>query len=163
MNLSPPGPLAAHHDIESFSCGEESLDVWLKRRALKNQISGASRTFVVCKGKRVVAYYSLASSAVATIEAPGRFRRHMPDPIPVVVLGRLAVDTSCQGQGLGRSLVRDAGLRVVQAADTIGIRGLIAHAISNAARIFYEHLGFNPSPLAPQTLMITLTDLQSTM
>ncbi len=119
MTLSPPEPLADHHDIKTFTSGVESLDTWLKRRALKNQATWASRTFVACEGQRVAAYYALASSAVAVAETPGRFRRNMPDPIPVVVLGRLAVDQDFQGKGLGRTLVRDAGYRVIQAADAI--------------------------------------------
>ncbi len=161
MTVSPPEPLAAHHVTEAFSSGVESLDTWLKSRALKNQTSGASRTFVACEGRRVVAYYTLASSAVTTDVAPGRFRRNMPNPIPVVVLGRLAVDRSLQGKGVGRALLRDAGLRVIQAADTLGIRGMIVHALSAEAKAFYERVGFDPSPLDPMTLMITLADLKA--
>lgn len=159
MTLAPPEPLAESHDTESFSSGAASLDAWLKTRALKNQATGASRTFVVCEGRRVVAYYALASSAITVHEAPGRFRRNMPDPIPVVVLGRLAVDRSYQGKGIGRALVRDASLRVIQAADTIGIRGLIVQALTDEARLFYERLGFEPSRLDPMLLMITLADM----
>ena len=156
MTVAAPEPLAAHHDVQPFVSGVESLDFWLKHRALKNQTTGASRTFVACDGSRVVAYYALASSAVTVDAAPGRFRRNMPDPIPVVVLGRLAVDESLQGKGVGRALVRDAGLRVIQAADTIGIRGMIVHALSAEAKAFYERTGFEPSPLDPMTLMVTL-------
>ena len=163
MTLAPPVPLAACHDLETFFSGVESLDTWLKRRALKNQATGASRTFVACEGKRVVAYYALASSGVAIAEAPGRFRRTMPDPTPVVVLGRLAVARDFQGKGIGRALVRDAGYRVIQAADAIGIRGLIVHAISAEAKAFYEAVGFDPSPLDPMTLMITLADLKASL
>lgn len=111
----------------------------------------------------MLAYYALASSAVTVDAAPGRFRRNMPDPIPVVVLGRLAVDQSLQGKGVGRALVRDAGLRVIQAADTIGIRGMIVHALSAEAKAFYERTGFEPSPLDPMTLMVTLTDLKASL
>lgn len=161
MTLSPPELLAAHHNIEAFTSGVESLDSWLRRRALKNQASGASRIFVVCEGQRVIAYYALASSAVAVAETTGRFSRNMPDPIPIVILGRLAVDQDFQGKGLGRALVRDAGYRVVQAADVIGIRGLIVHALSAEARAFYEAVGFASSPLNPMTLMITLSDLKA--
>jgi predicted N-acetyltransferase YhbS len=157
--VDAPVPLDAQHEIESFASGVESLDQWLKRRALKNQATAASRTFVACEGHRVMAYYALASSAVAVDAAPGRFRRNMPDPVPVVVLGRLAVDQSQHGRGLGRALVRDAGLRVIQAADTIGIRGIIVHALSREAKAFYERLGFEPSPLDPMLLMVTLADL----
>lgn len=161
MRLSPPEPLADYHDTGAFTSGTESLDTWLKRRAMKNQATGASRTFVACEGRRVVAYYALASSAIAVAEAPGRFRRNMPNPIPVAVLGRLAVDRSFQGKGLGRALVRDAGHRIIQAAETIGIRGLIVQALSAEARAFYEHVGFDPSPLDPMTLMMTLNDMKA--
>ena len=161
MSLSAPEPLAAHHDTAAFACGVDSLDHWLKQRALKNQATGASRTFVACDGKRVVAYYALASSAVAVEAATGSLRRNMPDPIPVVILGRLAIDHSVQGSGMGRVLVRDACLRVVAAADAIGIRGMIVHALSASARAFYERVGFDPSPLDPMTLMATLSDLRA--
>lgn len=157
---SRPEPLSADRDTGPFSCGAQTLDTWLKRRALKNQTSGASRTFVSCDGHRVVAYYSLASSGIAVADATGRFRRNMPDPIPVVVLGRLAVDLAFQKRGLGRALVRDAGLRVVQAAEIIGIRGMIVHALSSEAETFYRRVGFEPSPIDPMTLLITLSDLK---
>jgi GNAT superfamily N-acetyltransferase len=159
MNLTAPMPLTEHHVTDGFSCGIDSLDLWLKRRSLKNQIQGASRTYVVCNEMRVVAYYALASGAVTSTLTTGRFRRNMPDPIPVVVLGRLAVDLTLQGKGFGRSLVRDAGMRVIHAADAIGIRGLIVHALSEEAKAFYEKVGFEPSPLDSHLLMITLADL----
>lgn len=161
MTIAAPEPLTAHHQLESFASGNESLDRWLKARALKNQASGASRTFVACEGSSVRAYYALASSAVVVNAATSRFRRNMPDPIPVVVLGRLAVDRTLHGKGVGRALVRDACLRMIQAADMIGIRGMLVHALSDDARRFYEHLGFEPSPLDPMTLMVTLADLKA--
>ncbi len=161
MSVTAPEPLAAHHDVTAFQSGEEALDTWLKRRALKNQISGGSRTFVVCEGARVVGYYALASGAVSVDAAPGRFKRNMPDPIPVVILGRLAVNQSLHGQGLGRALVQDAARRVLNAADTIGIRGILVHALSQSAKAFYERAGFDPSPLDPMLLMVTLADLQA--
>lgn len=163
MTVAAPEPLVAHHELEAFASGVDSLDQWLKRRALKNQASGASRTFVACDGRRVLAYYALASSAITVDAVPGRFRRNMPDPIPVVVLGRLAVDQSLQGGGFGRALVRDAGKRVIQAAETIGVRGLVVHAVSEEARAFYERIGLEPSPLDPMMLMVTLDDLKSAL
>lgn len=123
MTNKPPVPLADHHVINSFDCGVAPLDTWLKHRARANAMSGASRTYVACDADRVVAYYALAAGAVTQSTSAGRFRRNMPDPIPVVVLGRLAIDQSYQGKGLGRGLFRDAGLRVLQAADIIGVRG----------------------------------------
>ena len=159
--LIPPAPLSERHDLAEFVSGEDSLDSWLKRRARANQLSGASRAFVVCVETRVVGYYALASGAIAVDSAPGRFRRNMPDPIPVAVLARLAVDRDWQGRGLGRALFRDAARRVAQAADAIGIRGIVVHAISEQARDFYLALGFDASPSQPMTLMVTLSDVRA--
>jgi len=159
--LQSPVSLSAAHVLDGFDSGVASLDDWLRKRALPNQTSGASRTFVTCDAGRVVAYYALAASAIATRSAPGKFRRNMPDPIPVVVLCRLAIARSHQGQGLGRSMFQDAAKRIVQAADTIGIRGLLVHAISEDAKAFYLQLGLDPSPLEPMTLMVTIADLRA--
>lgn len=161
--LSPPEPLADHHEIGNFSSGEAALDDWLRRRARGNQVSGATRTYVVCEGKRVIAYYALASGVVAVESAPGRFRRNMPNPIPVAVLARLAVDRNWQGGGIGRALFRDAARRVAHAADAIGIRGIVVHAISEEAKNFYLALGFDPSPREPMTLMVRLSDIRAVL
>lgn len=156
-----PELLALHHDVTGFDSGVETLDTWLKRRAMANQFSGASRTFVVCEQSRVVGFYALASSAIAPAAAPGHFRRNMPDPLPVVVLGRLAVARDQHGNGLGRALFQDAARRVINAADSIGIRGLIVHAISEEAKRFYLKLGLDESPLEPMTLMASVADLRA--
>jgi GNAT superfamily N-acetyltransferase len=161
FSLSPPEPLAEDHLLDSFSSGEAALDEWLKKRARANQAGGASRTYVVCDGRRVVAYYALASGAIAQAVAPGRFRRNMPEPIPVAVLGRLAVDREWQGRGFGRALFRDAARRVSAAAGSIGIRGIVVHAISEEARRFYIALGFDPCPPDSMTLVVTLADIQA--
>lgn len=163
MTLPRPVPLNDLHELGDFFCGEPSLDDWLKRRARANQVSGASRTFVVAEGQRVVAYYALASGGIVIEASPGRFRRNMPDPIPVAVLGRLAIDRSQQGRGLGRALFRDCALRVAHAADTLGIRGIVVHAISDQAKAFYLALGFDPSPTDPMTLMVTLADVRKAL
>lgn len=140
------------------------MNDWLKRRALQNQASGASRTFVTAdEADQVIGYYALASSAIAPAATFGRFRRNMPDPIPVVVLARLAVSRRYQGQHLGRALFRDAAKRVIHAADAIGIRGLLVHALSDEARNFYLQLGLEPSPLDPLTLMVTIAYLQAAL
>ncbi|MGA2046310.1 MAG: GNAT family N-acetyltransferase [Terracidiphilus sp.] len=161
--LTTPEPLAAHHDFEGFRSGEASLDDWLRRRARANQVSGASRTYVVCDDSRVIGYYALASGMIAVQQAPGRFRRNMPTPIPVAVLARLAVDLDWHGQGIGRALFRDAAGRVAQAADAIGIRGIVVHAVSEQAKSFYLALGFDPSPIEPMTLMVTLADIRAAL
>jgi len=162
--LRAPEPLASHHLFDDFACGQAALDDWLKRRARQNQVSGASRTFVSSDANNGVgAYYALASSAIAPAAAPGHFRRNMPDPVPVVVLGRLAVGHPHQGLGIGRALFRDAGRRVIHAADAIGMRGLLVHALTEEARAFYLRLGLELSPLDPMTLMVTIVDLKDAL
>jgi GNAT superfamily N-acetyltransferase len=161
--LLAPEPLADRHDAGDFRSGEGSLDDWLKRRARANQVSGASRTYVVCQEQRIVGYYALASGVVTVESAPGRFRRNMPNPIPVAVLARLAVDRDWQGRGIGRALFRDAARRVAQAADAIGIRGIVVHAISEEAKNFYLALGFDASPSEPMMLMVTLSDVRAAL
>lgn len=161
--INPPERLSSEHDLSQFRCGEPTLDDWLRRRALQNEDSGASRTYVACIEKRVVGYYALAVGAVAHAEAPGRIRRNMPDPIPVMVIGRLAVDQTAQGQALGPALLRDAVLRTVQAADIAGIRAILVHAISERAKRFYEKRGFIASPVEPMTLMITVAEARKAM
>jgi GNAT superfamily N-acetyltransferase len=158
--LSAPAPLAAEHELEPFSSGTEPLDDWLKRRARQNEASGGSRSYVICEGRRVIGYYSLAAGSVLHEAATGRVRRNMPDPVPVALLGRLAIDRQWQGRGLGAALLRDAVLRVVGAAETIGVRALLVHAISDEAKAFYERWGFRASATDPMTLMITIDEAQ---
>lgn len=163
MPVSKPEPLNERHQLAVFDSGEPSLDDWLRRRALSNQVSGASQTFVVSDAGRVVGYYTLASHCIASREVAGRFKRNMPDPIPVVLLARFAVDVDYQGQGFGRALFRDAAMRVVNAADLIGVRGIVVHALSEQAKAFYQALGLEPSPISPMTLMATLQDLRAVL
>lgn len=156
--ISTPQKLRASHDLSQFTSGEPTLDDWLRRRALPNEESGASRTYVVSVENRVVGYYALAVGAVAHGGAPGRVKRNMPDPVPVMILGRLAVDQNYQGRSLGPSLLRDAVLRTLQAAEIAGIRAILVHAISERAKRFYENNGFISSPVDPMTLMITVAE-----
>jgi len=161
--INPPEKLSSEHDLSQFQCGEPTLDDWLRRRALQNEESGASRTYVAFIENRVVGYYVLAVGAVAHAEAPGRIRRNMPDPIPVMVIGRLAVDQTAQGQALGPALLRDAVLRTVQAAEIAGIRAILVHAISERVKRFYEKWGFIASPVETMTLMITVAEARKAM
>lgn len=163
MTIAAPVLLNDAHQLDAFACGVPALDDWLKRRARGNTATGASHTYVACNGLAAVGYYALAAGAVELTTAPGKFRRNMPDPIPVVVLGRLAIDLSQHRNGLGRAMFRDAGLRVLQAADIIGVRGLLVDAISDDAKAFYLALGMTISPLVPMTLMITLADLRASL
>jgi GNAT superfamily N-acetyltransferase len=159
--LRPPEKLNSLHRIEDFDSGNSQLDDWLKRRAMKNELEGASRTYVLSTREVVVAYYCLANGAVAQAAATGRVRRNMPDPIPVMVIGRLAVDRHWQGKGIGRALLRDAILRTLQAAEIAGIRAILVHAISEDAKQFYEQCGFTASPVDPMTLMVKVNDATS--
>ncbi len=159
-SLSAPQPFSAAHNCEAFDCGEPVLNNWLKRRALKNEDAGASRTFVVCQDDNVVGYYVLATGSVMHKDAPGKIKRNMPEPVPVMVLGRLAVDKGAQSMGIGRGLLKDAILRTITVAKQAGIKAMLVHALSDKARKFYLQCGFMESPLDPMILMITLKDAQ---
>lgn len=162
MQLRPPEPLTASHRLDDFECGEALLDDWLKRRALTNQSSGASRTFVVTDANsRVRGYYALAAGAISHPLATSGVRRNMPDPVPVIVLGRLAVDREAQGLHLGAALLQDAVNRAVAVSHDAGVRALLVHALHDRARQFYEHYGFQPSPVHPMTLMLRLSRLKA--
>lgn len=160
VSFSAPEPLSTAHYIEVFDCGEPVLNNWLKRRALKNEDTGASRTFVVCQDNNVVGYYVLATGSVMHKDAPGKIKRNMPDTVPVMVLGRLAVDMGAQSMGIGRGLLKDAILRTITVAKQAGVKAILVHALSEEARKFYLRYGFIESPLDPMILMITLKDAQ---
>lgn len=162
LQLSAPEPLATAHLLAEFGCGETSLDEWLKRRALANQLSGASRTFVVAdQDARVYGYYAMAAGAVSHQEATSGVRRNMPDPIPVMVLARLAVDQRAQGIKLGAALLQDAVNRAVAVSHNAGVRALLVHALDERAKQFYEHYGFQESPQHPMTLMLRLNTMKA--
>ena len=156
--VTAPEPLAPDHELDVFDSGVATLDEWLKRRARRNELEGASRTFVICAGRRVVGYYSLAAGSVLHVVATGKVRRNMPDPVPALLLARLAVDRAWSGKGLGADLLSDATLRALGAAQSIGVRAILVHAISDAAKTFYEKHGFRSSPVEPMTLMVTIDE-----
>ena len=157
MKLHAPQPLTADHQLNTFNCGETSLDEWLKRRALLNQSNGASRTFVVVdESQLVMGYYALAAGAVHHQDATRSVRQNMPDPIPVMVLARLAVDIRTQGMQLGAGLLRDAVDRSLAVAKNTGVRALLVHALHERAKQFYLYFGFQASPVHPLTLMLRL-------
>lgn len=162
MNLSAPMPLTAEHNLAAFSCGEPSLDTWLCQRALKNEVMGASRTYVVCAGRSsagvtdVVGYYSLAVGSIERQFTPGAIKRNMPQPIPVMLLARLAVDQRYAGQGIGTGMLQDALLRTLQAADIAGIRAMLVHALNARAASCYRERGFVTSPFDRFVLFLAL-------
>ena len=160
--LSVPQPLTAMHLLNDFECGEHTLDDWLKRRAMSNQLSGASRTFVVVdEESRVCGYYAMAAGAVSHQLATSAVRRNMPDPVPVMVLGRLAVDRRAQGIKLGAAMLQDAVNRAIVVSQNTGVRALLVHAISDRAKQFYEHYGFQESQQHPMTLMLRLNTVKA--
>lgn len=163
MSIVAPCHLEENHNCELFHCGEPALDAWLKNRALKNEAAGASRTYVITQANDVVGYYSLAVGSVSHAFLPGRIRRTMPDPIPIMLLARLAVDTSLQRQEIGRALLRDAILRTEQAAHIAGIRCILVHALNECARHLYTSSGFTPSPINELTLMLPLSSVRASL
>lgn len=157
--ISEPAPVTEAHRVDAFRCSKPELELWLKQRARKNQLEGASRTFVVCAGDEIVGYYALAAGAVLHEKVPGSTRCNMPDPIPVVVLGRLAVHSEWTGQGIGSGLLKDAVLRTVALAEQMGIRALFCHAIDEEAKQFYLHHGFVESPIEPLKVVLNIAKL----
>ena len=154
MSLTGPEPIAAEHILTGFDSGQHQLDSWLVSRALKNERAGASRTYVICDGRNVIAYYCLSAGSVAHTAVPRRIKRNMPDPIPMMLMGRLAVTKTYQGQGFAKGLVRDAILRTLSAAEIAGIRALFVCALDDGAAEFYRHMQFLPSPVDPLLLML---------
>lgn len=161
MPLIGPEPLSERHFLTGFDSGQPALDSWLVSRALRNERSGGSRTYVVCENDRVVAYYCLSATSAAHRIVPGRIRRNMPDPVPVILLGRLAVAKSHQGMGLARDLVRDATLRTLRAAEIAGVRALLVHAVDVRAAGFYRKVGFVESPTDPLVLLLPLETMRN--
>lgn len=159
--ITAPEPIKTTHYLDDFDCGIQTLNQWLKRQALANENSGASRTFVVCDNQHVIGFYALATGSVRRGDAPGSIKRRMPDPIPVMVLGRLAVDLHWQKKGVGSGLLKDAVLRTLTVSQQTGIRALIVHAFADKAKNFYRHYGFQESPFNQMTLMLNLMAWES--
>lgn len=160
-SYSAPRPISDSDDCATFDSGEPSLDDYLRARALANHVEGASRCFVTCNDGRVVGFYALAAAAVERGTAPGRIRRNMPDPVPVILLSRLAIDRKEQKKGLGKHLLRDAITRCVQVADVIGVRAMLVHALHDEARSFYGHFEFEPSVTDPLHLLLLIKDARA--
>lgn len=161
LNVSPPTPISTAHEVVSFDSNEPSLDEWLKKRAFKNQASGASRCFVVCNGNIVIGYYTLSAGAISRESVSKAMRRNMPDPLPILLLGRLAIDKQYHNTGLGSALLRDAMLRAVSVAGDAGIFAILVHALSEQAKRFYMLRGFVESPLQPMTLIMTIETIRT--
>jgi GNAT superfamily N-acetyltransferase len=171
LNKSPTKPprsavelLASNHDVSQFDCGKHvSLSDWLKRFARMNQASGDTRTYVVHRNLRVVGYYSLAPGSVSRKVATARASKSAPEPIPIVLLARLAIDKEEQGQGLGSALLKDALQRAYAGAEIIGGRAVLVHAIDAEAAAFYREYGFESCPGLELHLMLLMKDLRATL
>lgn len=162
--IQAPEPLDTAHDVRSFACGVPSLDSYLLTRAMGDQRAEKSRTYVATVSERVVGYYTLAAGSVDPGEAPQRLARGQGrQPIPIVLLGRLAVDKDYQGRGLGEALLVEALGRSAAAADAIGARAVLVHAVDSHARAFYLKYGFEPSPTDPLHLMMLMKDIRRTL
>lgn len=159
-----PRPLAAGDRLSDFCSGDESLDAWLRGRARGNEKAGASRTSVsVTEDRRVAGYYCLSSSSLERVEGPAALTTRMPARVPVVLLGRLAVDLDFQGRGLGASLLQHATVRALEAAETIGIRAVLVHALGEDVVPFYERFGFTRFPDQSRTLFLLTADARATL
>ncbi len=163
VKYSPPQRISSEHILENFDCGEENLNDWLKKRALKNDVGDASRTYVVCCDKVVVAYYSLHLGCIQHIEAVRKIRRNMPDPIPAIVLGRLAVDINHQGCGLAKALMKDMFLRAIQVSDLAGTKAVLVKALNERVTAFYQTFGFVQSKTDPLLLMKAISEVRASM
>ncbi len=154
MAILAPAPLKPEHEVDDFASPHPELADWLRRRARDNGEDRGSRCFVACEGQWAIGYYALAAGSIERAQAPGRLRRNMPDPIPVIVLGRLAVDGAWHGQGLGADLLQDAVLRALRASREIGARALLCHAIDASAKAFCLHHDFVESTFDPMIVML---------
>ena len=160
--LSAPEPIGPHHRLLEFSSGKPPLDDWLKQRALKSE-GRSARTYVVCDEDAVVGYYCFAAGAVRLAEAPKPLQRNMPDPLPIILLGRLAIDSRQQGRGIGKGLLRDALRRALEASRAIGARAVVVHAIDDDAVRFYDAFGFAPSPISPRPLFLPMETIAAAL
>jgi len=160
--VAAPQPLGPQHDVSQFSSSVPALDAWLRGKAQRNEAKGGARTYVVCDGDRVAGFYSLAASAVERRRVSSRVGRGMPDPVPVILLGQLAVDTDYRGRRLGSDLLVDAGRRALAAADVIGARAIVVQAIDERAKTFYDRFGFRPfSDREPLMLVLRISELKA--
>lgn len=154
--ISAPQTLSAEDELIDFDCSEESLSIWLQRNALKNHKNGASKVFVIKMDGKVIGYYCLSAGSIVHIEAPKALTRNAPNPLPIILLGRLAIDKNHKAKGLGGLLLKDAINRSLSLAQNLGVVALVAHALNNSAKEFYLQYGFIQSPLAPMTLILPL-------
>jgi len=156
-----PELLGDGHGVDDFDCGDEVLNDWLRRRGLRNQREGSSRTWVVAHGTRVVAFYASSTAVLARAEATKRASRNQPNPLPAILLGRLAVDREYQGRGLAAALLKHFLLKALEVAEMTGVRLVLVHAKNEQAAGFYRHYGFETSPIDDLTLILLIKDIHT--
>ncbi len=154
LDFDPPRLLTEADDTSLFNSGEPVLDDWLRRRAWNNMQMAASRTYVVCPrgSDQIIGYFALSMGQIIAQHVTAAMRRNMPNAIPAIILGRLAIDLVSQGKGLGRAMLADILRRA--------LRLVIVHAISPAAKAFYLHHGFVRLPVEASTLALDLVKFQ---
>lgn len=161
--ISKPELLTITHNIANFNCNNDTLNDWLKKRSFKNQKNGASRTFVIGNEKRVIGYYALATGSIERIKTPKSISRNMPSSIPVIILGRLAVDIQYHRKRLGVALLKDAILRTLLISENAGVKALLVHAISEEAKNFYRYHDFIETPSEPMTLLLSMKHIKDSI
>ena len=158
--LTPPAPISPQHDVSQFDCGKIPLNDWLRKHALRNE-GRASRCFVTCSSLNVVGFYCLSAGSVEHSDVPSALKRNMPPLVPVLVLGRMAVDKQYQGHGIGGALLKNAMARALSASTEIGAIALLVHAIDREAVPFYVQYGFQAFPEGNLTLYLPIASIQS--
>jgi GNAT superfamily N-acetyltransferase len=155
MGIKAPEPLNTWHNLADFCCSDPGLNEWLKKKAMKNHSTGISRVYVICAGNtsQVIGYYCLSTGSIQRNTAPGSYRRNAPDSLPVIILGRLAVDQAYSGKGLGAALLKDAIYRTENIALQVGVRALVVNALDEQVRNFYTRFAFDSSHTHPLTLL----------
>jgi len=160
--FSAPVPISVEHQTGRFACGKPALDVWLKTRALKSE-GRSARTYVVCRDMEVVGYYCLATGSVRRQDLPGKLAGDMPDPTPILLIGRLAVATAYQGQSIGKGLLKDALLRALQISRQVGCRAVLVHAIDDQAAAFYASFGFIAFPAGGRSFFMPIKQIADSL
>ena len=160
-----PRPITSEDDCSRFSCGETSLDTWIQLRAIKNEKAGASRTFITIEriSGDIAGYYCLSASSLARADASSALRMNMPEPIPVILIGRLALDQRYASLGLGASLLKDALSKGIEASRAVGARAFIVHALNDSAEAFYRRFGFGLVPESARVMYILVQDAEATI
>ncbi|MCH7741348.1 MAG: GNAT family N-acetyltransferase [Proteobacteria bacterium] len=163
MGITAPEPLTPEHNLDGFDCGKLVLNDWLRQKANKSRVEGGAQTYVVTRKGLVVGYYCISTGSVEHAQLNAKLRRNMPNPIPVILLGRLAVDKNYARQGFGTGLMKDCYLRVLSIAEQAGVRALLVHALDDESRDYYVHLGFSPSPVSPRTLFLGIEEIKANL